>query len=308
MIWFLLAALVAALFVYLLAPLLKADDDIQLDREAELAEARDQLRQVDADAAAQRIGGEEAAQTRAALEQRVLELLDGERQVGDQQKRVRVGQVLVPVILGFGALVLYPLIGHPSYTRQSELAVQAPDTQSVTLEDVAELVPVLERRLAEETDPPIEMLVLYARSLILLERYDDARTAYERALALSGNHPQLLAEYERAQTIIAAGGLPDAGSSMPALDAQTLQNAEAMSEAQRAAMIEGMVARLADRLTTQPDDPQGWAQLIRARMVLGQEALAQADLERAFAVFETDPETRSRLAEQAVEFGLTVPE
>ena len=308
MIWVLLGALLFALFIYLLAPLLKVDADAQLGREAELGEARTQLAQVEADAASGRIGEAEADQSRTALEQRVLALLDDERQAGDAHKRARLGQVLVPAVLGFGALVLYPLIGDPAFKAAPDAPAPPPQVQSVTLEDVAELVPVLERRLAEETDPPIEMVVLYARSLILLERYDEASATYERALAMSGNHPQLVAEFDRAKAIIAAGGLPSATNKLPALDEQTMQNAEAMSEDDRAAMIEGMVTRLADRLAEQPDDAQGWSQLIRARVVLGQGDQAQTDLDRAFEVFEADPETRSRLAAQAVELGLNIPE
>jgi cytochrome c-type biogenesis protein CcmH len=37
-------------------------------------------------------------------------------------------------------------------------------------------------------------------------------------------------------------------------------------------MIHGMVARLAQRLAANPDDPQGWVRLVRAYAVLGDAA------------------------------------
>lgn len=44
----------------------------------------------------------------------------------------------------------------------------------------------------------------------------------------------------------------------------------AMPEAERRAMIEGMVASLAERLAKNPDDPEGWRMLARSYGVLGQ--------------------------------------
>ena len=57
-----------------------------------------------------------------------------------------------------------------------------------------------------------------------------------------------------------------------------------MSMNDRAAMIRGMVARLADRLKQNGDDVAGWLQLVRSYRVLGEVKKAQvamADAERA---------------------------
>jgi cytochrome c-type biogenesis protein CcmH len=57
-----------------------------------------------------------------------------------------------------------------------------------------------------------------------------------------------------------------------------------MSPEARAAMIRGMVARLAARLERHPDDPDGWARLAHAYDVLGEPERAQEARARAAAV------------------------
>jgi cytochrome c-type biogenesis protein CcmH len=62
--------------------------------------------------------------------------------------------------------------------------------------------------------------------------------------------------------------------------------AEGMPEAQRAAMIRGMVAKLADRLHANGNDVDGWLRLVRAYVVLGEQEKARnaaADAKRALA-------------------------
>jgi cytochrome c-type biogenesis protein CcmH len=71
------------------------------------------------------------------------------------------------------------------------------------------------------------------------------------------------------------------GPTAPALSDDTIAAAKDMNEADRTAMIRGMVTRLATRLKQNGDDVEGWLRLVRAYMVLGdrdkaREALAEA--------------------------------
>jgi cytochrome c-type biogenesis protein CcmH len=69
---------------------------------------------------------------------------------------------------------------------------------------------------------------------------------------------------------IAAGPLPKGKPAPPGpTDAQMSAAAE-MPEAQRDAMIRGMVAKLADHLQSEPDDLEGWLRLGRSYAVLGE--------------------------------------
>jgi cytochrome c-type biogenesis protein CcmH len=62
-----------------------------------------------------------------------------------------------------------------------------------------------------------------------------------------------------------------------------------MGAADQAAMIEGMVERLAGRLAAEGGPPEDWAQLIRSLGVLGRVEQAQAIRDEAREVFAQDP-------------------
>jgi cytochrome c-type biogenesis protein CcmH len=70
---------------------------------------------------------------------------------------------------------------------------------------------------------------------------------------------------------------------------QTQQPAAQAADTGQQAMINGMVARLAAQLNANPDDPAGWARLIRSYGVLGDKHDQDAALARARAVFKDRP-------------------
>ncbi len=70
-----------------------------------------------------------------------------------------------------------------------------------------------------------------------------------------------------------------------------------MSPDQQAAFIRSMVARLAERLETEPGDVQGWLRLARAYGVLGEPAKAEAALARAAALVRDLPEVAPERAQ-----------
>ena len=79
------------------------------------------------------------------------------------------------------------------------------------------------------------------------------------------------------ETVTRWGGLtPPAGTAAPAQGVD--------------AAIRAMVDRLASRLQTQPDDPQGWMRLVRAYGVLGETARRDQALATARARFRNRPE------------------
>jgi cytochrome c-type biogenesis protein CcmH len=55
------------------------------------------------------------------------------------------------------------------------------------------------------------------------------------------------------------------------------------------AMIEAMVARLAERLRETPNDAEGWLRLARAYRVMGRTTDARAALNRAAELLPDDP-------------------
>ncbi|MEO0718231.1 MAG: c-type cytochrome biogenesis protein CcmI [Pseudomonadota bacterium] len=98
--------------------------------------------------------------------------------------------------------------------------------------------------------------------------------------------------------------VPEAGETAPGPSQEEIEAAAELSEEERAAMIDTMVTRLADRLDDDPRDVVGWMRLIRAYGVLGRMDEAQAAYERAKGVFEDDTPNLRNLAEAAALAGL----
>jgi cytochrome c-type biogenesis protein CcmH len=80
--------------------------------------------------------------------------------------------------------------------------------------------------------------------------------------------------------------------------------ANSMSAGDRAAMIEGMVARLDGDLRKDPDDPEGWRRLVRSYMVLGKKAEAEDALRRGVAALGADSVAARELGRFAATLGL----
>ncbi len=82
----------------------------------------------------------------------------------------------------------------------------------------------------------------------------------------------------------------------PALDSQTMADAANMSADDQQAMIRSMVDGLEQKLTTNPDDLDGWLQLIRARAVLGEADKAKAAYEKALIQFSGNGDALAQIA------------
>lgn len=91
----------------------------------------------------------------------------------------------------------------------------------------------------------------------------------------------------------------DAPASAPGPSATDIAVASQMPEAERQAMIEGMVSRLDQKMQDNPKDLEGWIRLIRARKLLGQADLAQDALSRAQKAFAADADAMQQLDQAA---------
>jgi cytochrome c-type biogenesis protein CcmH len=99
--------------------------------------------------------------------------------------------------------------------------------------------------------------------------------------------------------LVRAGGAP-----APALSNDAMTAAKDMSEADRGAMIRGMVDRLATRLKQNGDDVEGWLRLVRAYMVMGERDKAVAALTDARQAVANDTERLRQLNEGLRNLGL----
>lgn len=105
--------------------------------------------------------------------------------------------------------------------------------------------------------------------------------------------PYVLEKFAEAERAL---GLDVVSRSPRGPDAADIAAASAMSDDDRAAMIEGMVTGLAARLEDAPDDPDGWAMLIRSYRTLGDEEKANQALVKVNEIFGGTPELGSILS------------
>lgn len=100
----------------------------------------------------------------------------------------------------------------------------------------------------------------------------------------------------------AAGASPDAAA--PGPSAEDMAAAAGMSDADRSAMIEGMVERLAGKLKENPNDLSGWLRLIQAYGVMNKPEAARGALTTARQTFVSDEKALSELNALAGRLGL----
>ncbi len=131
----------------------------------------------------------------------------------------------------------------------------------------------------------------YTDWLALIDAYagagdaENAADALARARQRYAAAPFVLQELDAAAVRLGLEGGDAAAAAPPRGPSQEeMQAAASMSEEDRAQMIEGMVAGLAARLESQPDDLEGWIMLGRSYGVLGRRADSVAAFERAVAL------------------------
>jgi cytochrome c-type biogenesis protein CcmH len=172
-----------------------------------------------------------------------------------------------------------------------------------------------------------EALAIAAGGVVTAE----AKAEFERAVAQNAGEPRghyylgLAAEQDGRQADAAAiwhamlakapadapwrplveAALARVGSpAAPAPSNDAMAAAKDMSEADRSAMIRGMVDRLATRLKQNGHDVEGWLRLVRAYMVMGERDKAASALIDARQAVANDSERLRQLNEGAKNLGL----
>ena len=147
-------------------------------------------------------------------------------------------------------------------------------------------------------DPESSPKARYYLALALLQG-GDANGALKAWRDLAASAPQdadwLPVVRQRIADATAALGDKNAPPANPAATPEGKAIAEASPETQRT-MINAMVERLAARLASEPDDPEGWARLGRSYMVLNQPDKAREAYARAVKLKPDDAVLRQALA------------
>ena len=143
-------------------------------------------------------------------------------------------------------------------------------------------------------------------------RYEQAAAAYARAMELDPNSAELKRAYDEAKAKASGGGNAATAASSPieavgkadGPSAEKITTSEATPPHETDAAIRAMVDGLAARLESSPRDVEGWARLMRSRVVLGEREVAATAYRKALEVFQDDPAASGKIAAAAVELGL----
>lgn len=100
-----------------------------------------------------------------------------------------------------------------------------------------------------------------------------------------------------------ASAIPPAASA-PVITDEQKTTIQALPEGDQKAMIKSMVGRLADKLTENPNDFEGWIRLMRSYQVLNEADNAKAALAKALTVFAADAATLEKVKAAATELGI----
>lgn len=306
MIWLVFAVMALGVAVFLAKPLffaLPQEDDTELTS---------YFAQIDALKGNDNIDPGEAEDAIAGLQRQILDRRDG--QATRSSKTFNLSLLFAIGLIGAG---VYSIQGRPdlvNFERDAtdlspELSAGQPaDTDRNA--QLADLVVQLERRLKDERADDPNGWLIYARSLMSLGRFDDALNAYDRVVLLTEGRMTVVEERDRASAYIAQRNINERNSGLstpPILNARPqrgptaadVRDAEMMNVDDRQAMIQGMVEGLAQRLEDDPNNPAEWAQLIRARQVLGQSEQAATDVARMRDAFADNPETVQQILQSA---------
>jgi cytochrome c-type biogenesis protein CcmH len=360
--WLVAALLLAATLAVLLKPLLRQADPETAEGEPVGALFRQQLAELEADLAQDRLEASEAEAARTEITRRMLAEADRQRQGttagggGRGDRGWRFATVVgLAALLPAGALAVYYTVGAPSaITGVPTLATAAIGPHSAA--DLATAVIRLQARV-KQVPGDLNSWIMLGRTLAALGRFEPAEDAFHHAVALAPTRPELHAELGEVLVLAAEGrvtpaaqaefakapkdprsrfyeaeadaqrgdiagakkalqalladapadaswrkivvqGLaqlapaqPQPSPGSPAAEAGRIPGpspadvaaARAMTPEQRAAMIRGMVARLAARMEKHPDDREGWLRLAHAYEVIGAPQKAKAARARAAA-------------------------
>jgi cytochrome c-type biogenesis protein CcmH/NrfG len=178
------------------------------------------------------------------------------------------------------------------------------------LPDVNTMIERLADRL--KTSPnDIEGWRMLGWSYFQTGRYQQAATAYAKAVELDPSSAEFKRAYEDAKAKAAETNIETA-SSLPTgaagkgedLRVDTIATSEATPPNEREAAIRSMVEGLASRLESSPRDVEGWTLLMRSRVVLGEKEVAATAFRKALEVFKDDTAASGKIAAAATELGL----
>src|SRR6478672_11361261 len=196
------------------------------------------------------------------------------------------------------------------YTRSNETEQPASiPAAGIPRPEVNTMIQRLSARL-ESTPEDIEGWRMLGWSYFHTARYEQAATAYARAVELDPSSVELKRSYEEAKAKASESDNLETTSSEAVgkggngLSVEKMTKSESVPPREHDAEIRSMVDGLADRLESSPRDVEGWTLLMRSRVVLGEREVAATAFRKALEVFKDDSEASGKITAAAIELGL----
>ena len=152
------------------------------------------------------------------------------------------------------------------------------------------------------------------RSYRVLGKADKVKTSIADAHAALANDRDALQRLDQGLAALETETIPNAAGPGPAPPVATVAPkgpsasevaaAAQMAPAERNGMIEGMVARLAQKMAENGSDVDGWLRLIKAYAVLGERDKALAAAANARSALAGNSDNLRRIGDLAKELGL----
>ena len=197
-----------------------ADEDVER-REANVLVYKDQNRELEADLKNGLIGEEQYKAEISELERRLLEDVSAKSAaVSSNKKGTNAFAYGVGAFIPIGAIALYLIVGNPKSVNSSANAhaipAVAPDQPGMmSQQQIAANVEKLAERLKQNPNDAQGWTML-ARSYMMLERFSEAASAYDRVTALNANNADGWADY--AEALALANGQNLAGKPTDAIN------------------------------------------------------------------------------------------
>ncbi len=207
--WLVAVLLIVAALLFVLPPLFRAGEDHQRERRAALNASiyRDQITELERDLDNDVLSQDQFEQGRTEIEHRLLDDVSNTDEstsveapaLGSSSRMTAIALVVfVPVL----AILLYSILGTPAGLAPDEFRPE-PMSQQSQSDQINQMVTTLAARLEDEPNNA-EGWRMLGRSYLVLERFADARKAFEKAVNFIPNDPQLLADL--ADTIAMTSG------------------------------------------------------------------------------------------------------
>lgn len=225
--WIIAALMILLALWFILPALLQKPNDTEevQGREANVFVYRDQNRELEADLKNGLLGEEQYKAEKAELERRLLEDVTATEDSTATVKSSNTFAYGVALFIPIGAIAFYLIVGNPKGLNPATAPATIPNagTQQpgpmsqgqMSQEQVAANVEKLAARLKQNPNDPQGWTML-ARSYMMLERFADAASAYEKLTALSANDADAWADY--AEALALANGQNLAGKPTEAIN------------------------------------------------------------------------------------------